>query len=202
MFPQTVSFRNNPLIYSLIGINVLSYLLVNQLKSGYCYAGLQSARVIVEGEYWRLLSSMFVHYDLTHLLFNMVALLIFGSYAERFLRSLPALFIYIMSGLIANCVALIITYILAEPSYCAIGASGSILGLAAGTACVMLRIWRAFRNPIALIFARQLAIILAIQFVIDFIVEENSFIHHFVGAAAGFLLVLVIYQRKPLSPSH
>lgn len=202
MFPQTVSLRNNPLIYSLIGLNVLCYLVINQLGPSGCFAGLQSTRVIVDGEYWRLFTSMFVHYDLTHLVFNMVALLIFGSYAERFLGLLPALFIYALSGLIANCVAIILAYILVQPNYCAIGASGAILGLAAGTAWLMLRRWQELRDPRALVFARQLAIILAIQFMMDFIVEENSFVHHFVGALIGFLLAVIIYQGKPLSPHY
>ena len=198
MFPQTVSFRNNPLIYSLIGVNLLGYVLIQQLMPvpNYCFAGLQSYMVIAEGEYWRIISSIFVHYDLSHLLFNMVALLIFGSYAERFLGLIPALCIYLLSGFIANCIALIIVYFLNQVNYCAIGASGAILGLAAGTACVMLRIWREFRNPVALIFARQLAIILLIQFGLDFIIKENSFIHHFVGALSGFLLALIIHRRK------
>ena len=198
MFPQTVSLRNNPLIYSLIGVNLLGYVLVKQLMPAqtYCFAGLQSYMVIVEGEYWRLLSSMFVHYDLSHLLFNMVALLIFGSYAERFLGLRPALLIYLLSGFMANCIALAIAYFLNQAGYCAIGASGAILGLAAGTACLMLRVWREFRNPVALIFARQLVIILIIQFGLDFVVKENSFIHHFVGAMTGFFLALIIYRRK------
>lgn len=204
MFPQTISLRNNPLIYTLIGINVLGYLAINQLMQmqglgpSSCFAGLQAYRILVEGQYWRILSSMFVHYELTHILFNMVALLIFGSYAERFLGFLPALLIYVISGLSANVLALAYVYLYGSPSYCAIGASGAILGLAAATACLMLHLWRKFRNPVAFVFARQLGIILIIQFILDFMVKENSFIHHFTGAATGFLLALALYSRKQL----
>ena len=204
-FPQKTSWRTNPLIYTLIGINVTAYLLIDQLMASYglgqssCFAGLQAYKTLAQGQYWRILTSIFVHYDIAHLLFNMVALLIFGSYAERFLGFRPALMIYLISGVNANIIALAIVYFGGNLSYCAIGASGAILGLAAATACLMLQLWQRLRDPVAFIFARQLGIILVIQFVLDFIVEGTSFIHHFAGAATGFLLALTRYSRKRLS---
>ncbi len=200
-FPQITSWRKNPFIYSIIAVNVVVYVTLHYVlqipnPAASCFGGLQPYKVISQGEYWRLLSSVFMHYDFSHILFNMVALLIFGSYAETFFGHWRAILIYVSSGLFANLVALGVVYLLGNANYCAIGASGAILGLAAGTAYLMWRTWRQSRNPAAYIFARQLVIILLIQFTLDFVIKESSFLHHFSGALAGVVIAYFMTINK------
>ena len=141
-----------------------------------------------QGEYWRLLTSMLVHADFFHLLFNMVALLIFGNYAERLLSSPQCLLIYFASGLIANLIAWGYAHTAQRTDYIALGASGAVLGIIAADGVLMARIWRYARNPMALLFLRQVMVILMLQLIVDLIVVHNSLLHHAVGALSGALL--------------
>lgn len=202
---SSTSWRDTPAIYSLILLNLVVYVTINYLLvipglSYSCYGGLSIRGVIVGGEFWRIISSMFVHYDFSHIAFNMLALLIFGSYAEKSFGSLKTFTIYLSCGLFANIVALSLAYMENDAVYCAIGASGAILGLAAATACLMWQLWRYNRNPTAYMFARQLAIIFVIQFVIDLFVPNVSMVHHLSGAVAGIIIVylLSIFKFKNL----
>ena len=73
-------------------------------------------------QYWRFLTSIFLHSDITHLLFNLFALLFFGLSLERFLGSKRFLLIFLTSGIIANVIAVNFY----ESS---LGASGAIYGI-------------------------------------------------------------------------
>lgn len=186
-----------PIIYVLIAVNLAVYLpgyyisAVQGLRLG-CFGGLQASQVIEMGEYWRILSSIFVHYDFSHLAFNMAALFIFGSYAHKVFGVLGTLIIYLLCGIFANLVALLLVYPTGDYSYCAIGASGAVLGLASAVAFFMWQVWQKSRNPVAYGFARQFAVILAIQFIIDFFVPNVSQVHHLSGALGGVIIAYII----------
>lgn len=201
-FLQNTSWSKNPVIYGIITINTAVYLFIYYVlqitdPSQNCFGGLHPYKIIYQGDYWRIISSMFIHYDLSHIVFNMLALLIFGSYAESFFGHMRVVIIYIFSGLFANLVALTaVTYWFDTTQYCAIGASGAILGLATATAYLMWRVWRVSHSPHAYIFARQLAIILLIQFGLDLIIKENSLLHHLSGAVGGAILAYILTFKK------
>ncbi len=82
--------------------------------------------LIVQGEYWRLLTAMFLHGNLLHILFNGYALYILGPQAERIYGSLRFLTLYVLAGLSGS----IASYAFSRnPS---VGASGAIFGLVGG----------------------------------------------------------------------
>lgn len=78
----------------------------------------------INGEQWRLLTSMFLHGGLIHLLLNMYALLNIGGFLEKKLGKLRFLFIYIATGLFSS-----ITSITFNVNIVSIGASGAIFGM-------------------------------------------------------------------------
>ena len=82
---------------------------------------------------WTLITSVFLHADFNHLLFNMFALFFFGSYLERLLGSNRFLIIFIAAGIVGN-----IGYFVTAPNNMipAIGASGAAYGLM-GTLAVL-----------------------------------------------------------------
>jgi len=78
----------------------------------------------VSGQWWRLLTSMFVHLDLLHLVLNMWALWSVGRLAERLYGSGPFVFVYFASGLLGS-----LASIAWDPSKISAGASGAIFGI-------------------------------------------------------------------------
>lgn len=76
-------------------------------------------------EPWRLITSMFLHADFTHLFFNMFALLMFGLYLEKKVGKTMFLLIYLLSGIIGG----VGFEIFNEVGTVGLGASGAIYGI-------------------------------------------------------------------------
>ena len=80
---------------------------------------------VLNGEYWQLLTSIFVHVDILHITLNMLFLIIFGLRAEELFKTEEYFSVYILSGLTGSLLTLILM-----PSYTlSAGASGAILGM-------------------------------------------------------------------------
>ena len=75
---------------------------------------------------WMFLTSIFLHSNFSHLLFNMFALFFFGMYLERIVGRQTFVIIFILSGIVGNLGHMITT---PDPSIPAIGASGAVYGV-------------------------------------------------------------------------
>jgi rhomboid protease GluP len=88
---------------------------------------LQARAIVVEDQYWRLVTAMFLHAGLVHLAFNMYALYIFGALVESAFGSAWFLAIYFVSGILAS----ITSFALSGNNVfgVSVGASGAVFGL-------------------------------------------------------------------------
>ena len=108
--------------YGLIFINVLIFLLC--FLNNNLLAKLAVNRFfITHGEYYRLITGIFCHANIWHLIFNMYALYIIGMQLESFLGKPKYLIVYLLSGLSGSLLS-----ILFSNNY-SVGASGAIFGL-------------------------------------------------------------------------
>jgi rhomboid protease GluP len=78
---------------------------------------------VVQGEWWRLVTSMFLHVGILHILFNGIALFALGMQAEQLMGSKRFLLIFFLTGIGGNILTLLLNPV---PS---VGASGGIFGL-------------------------------------------------------------------------
>jgi membrane associated rhomboid family serine protease len=88
---------------------------------------------VADGEYWRLVTSGFLHFNLWHIAFNMYALYILGTMLEPAIGHYKFALIYFVSMLAGSFGALIVT-----PNSFTVGASGAVFGLM-GAAILELR---------------------------------------------------------------
>jgi len=79
---------------------------------------------INKAEYWRLLTSIFVHAGIIHLALNLYALIGFGPMAETALGRWRYLFIFVLSGIVGG-----LASILGNPTNTSVGCSGAVLGI-------------------------------------------------------------------------
>jgi rhomboid protease GluP len=79
------------------------------------------------GQWWRMLTSMFLHFGIIHLGFNMLCLFALGSLAERLMGRAGFLVLYFASGLAGSLLSLAIS-----PGVVSAGASGAIFGVVGG----------------------------------------------------------------------
>ena len=83
---------------------------------------------ILEGEWYRLFASMFLHFGFVHLMNNMVSLFVLGSFLENRIGRLRYLAVYLGGGLAGNLLGLLIESVTKDYSLSA-GASGCIFAL-------------------------------------------------------------------------
>ncbi len=120
------------LTYVLLGANVLVFMLdwlTEVLGLGYHGIGLlslwgmKSNEAIIGGQYWRLLTPMFLHVGIVHLAFNSYALYVLGPRVERAFGNARFAAVYILSGISGAIASFAFSR---DPS---VGASGALFGL-------------------------------------------------------------------------
>ena len=118
--------------YLLVGINIILYIM--PLLTGKYDELINLCAVygpaVKNGEYYRLLTGIFLHGNIIHLGFNCYALYIIGSQIESFLGKFKYLIIYLFSGLMGALFS-----VLLGGNYVSIGASGAIFGLMGALVC-------------------------------------------------------------------
>jgi membrane associated rhomboid family serine protease len=141
-----------------------------------------------DGEWYRIITSGFLHFDVLHLGFNMFMLWLLGSMLEPSIGKWSFLTIYLMS-LVAGSLGVLII----GPGEFTVGASGAIFGLmgaaVVGQKAVGISPWQS-----------GIGMLLAINLGITFLVEDISIGGHIGGllggVAAGYILV-VLRRRLP-----
>lgn len=120
-----------PVVSIILIINITLWILTNVSSTTlgtivYSYGVGHNISIYVNNEYWRLLTPVFLHANLGHVLFNSFALVLFGPALERMTGKLPFALIYLITGIIGN----IGTYMVNPQSNIPhLGASGAIYGL-------------------------------------------------------------------------
>lgn len=192
------TLRAGPTVtYVLIGVNVLvalAALLDNVLVGGGISLGggsvlhalgTVSGEGIAAGEYWRLVTSGFLHYGPLHLLLNMYALYILGGLLEPAIGKLRFALVYFVSLLAGSFGAILLT-----PFGDTAGASGAVFGLM-GAALIVMR--SRGIDPMS----TGLPLILGLNLVITF--TFAGFISvggHLGGLAGGLLVGLVLFSLR------
>ena len=121
--------RDARLTYALMTVNVV-VLIAMQLSGGstnpdvlLAFGAMFGPR-IADGEYWRLLTAMFLHVGFIHLAFNVFGLWVFGRIVEGVFGPLRFALIYVLAGLCGS----VVSYLL-NPVTIAAGASGAVFGI-------------------------------------------------------------------------
>jgi membrane associated rhomboid family serine protease len=136
---------------------------------------------VAVGDWYRLLSSAFLHeppsggFGLTHILFNMWALIVVGPALERILGRVRFIAVYLVSALAGS----VFFYLLAPANEPALGASGAIFGLFGA--------WFVLSRRLNL-DARMIVGLIAINLVISFAVPGIAWQDHVGGLIAGAAL--------------
>jgi membrane associated rhomboid family serine protease len=174
--------------YGLIAINVLVYILTavgpgaNFVQnSGQTQTRLELVPYLVAAnhDYYRLISSMFVHYGPVHILFNMYALYVVGPALERAFGWWRYAAVYLIAGLGGSVACLLFQ----NPLGASAGASGAIFGLFAA----LLVMSKRTGTP-----ATQVWIVVGINFVFTFSVPNISIWGHIGGFVFGGLAALAL----------
>ncbi|WP_240377427.1 rhomboid family intramembrane serine protease [Bacillus piscicola] len=184
------SFRKNyPIITTLVFIHLVLFLWINLSRwsgglvpfgSFLLEAGIGNNNAVAHGQYWRLLTPIFLHIGAAHVLFNSFSLILFGPALERMLGKVKFIIIYAGTGVLAN----IATFLLTGPYYTHLGASGAIFGLF-GVYLYMI-VFR--KDLIDAANAQIITVILILGVVMTFLNPGINISAHIFGLISGALL--------------
>ena len=137
------------------------------------------AAVADHGEYWRLVTSMFMHAGMFHILMNMWALWVVGEFLESTVGRWRFLVIYFGAGLAGSALVLIASH----PLVPTVGASGAIFGLFG--ALLVYSYFNRGRDFMAQQMLRSMVFIIVINLVFTFAVQGISWQGHIGGLLGG-----------------
>jgi membrane associated rhomboid family serine protease len=143
---------------------------------------------VADGDLYRLVTSAFLHYGATHLLFNLWALYVVGPPLEKALGRLRFSALYALSALGGS----VLVYLLSSLGAATAGASGAIFGLFGATFVIGRRLNLDTRWVVGLI-----ALNLAFTFVIPLISSQNISWQGHVGGLVTGSVVAAAYAYAP-----
>ena len=130
-------FRLTPVNMIIVALNVLCFILVIVLNGGYAATldsdtmlrmGALSYDTFISGKWYQIITSMFLHFGITHLFNNMILLIYAGCQLEQMVGKMRYLLLYVGSGIVGNAASLWYYHSIGEYAVSA-GASGAIFGV-------------------------------------------------------------------------
>jgi len=143
---------------------------------------------IVSGEWWRLLTSIFLHGGLMHLVLNMYVLYFVGIFLEPRLGKIKFAIIYLVTGVLAS-----ITILWRHDETIGVGASAAIFGLY-GVILSLLLTRKVFLKDFSKPFLRSTLLYIAICLLLEFMGGDN--VIHIAGLISGFIIGIIFINWK------
>lgn len=140
------SFRLQPVNMIIVSLNILYFFAIIILGGGYeavydtdimLKMGALNYEKFMRGVWYELITSLFMHFGISHLLNNMVLLTYAGCELEKRIGKIPYLVLYLTAGICGNVVSLIYYHHIGEYVVSA-GASGAIFGVIGALAVVLI----------------------------------------------------------------
>ncbi|RWZ52259.1 rhomboid family intramembrane serine protease [Halobacillus fulvus] len=134
MFVRTENFKEflrfYPIVSGLVAIHLILWLLIDVIQLGAAIDlqrwGIGVNALVLQGEYWRLVTPIFLHGGFTHALFNSFSLVLFGPALEQMLGKGKFIAMYLGAGIAGNLGTFIVN---PDAFYAHLGASGAIFGI-------------------------------------------------------------------------
>lgn len=147
--------------------------------------------VTQQHEFYRIFTSMFLHFGITHLLNNMVLLGALGWSLELEIGKMRFLIIYLVSGIGGNLLSLYFG-ISAETYAVSAGASGAIFGLMGALLYVVI----ANRGRLGRLSGRGMLFMVILSLYFGFTSSGVDNWAHIGGLITGFVMAVILYRRK------
>lgn len=185
---------------SLIALNVIYFLYLEIAGSSentlfmIQHGAMFEPLVVEQKEYYRLLTAVFMHFGISHIGNNMLILFIMGDNLERALGHVKYLIFYLVCGIGANVVSLMVNLGQGEAVVSA-GASGAIFGVIGGLLyAVMIN-----HGHLEELSMRQLVIMILFSLYFGFTSTGVNNVAHVAGLVIGVLTAVLLYRRPKLA---
>lgn len=188
---ESIMMKFTPVTGLLITLNLVIFLIASlsiYFNQSYYLANLLAVShfEVVSGEFYRLLTSSFLHISIEHFLFNMFALYIVGKFVEIIYGRITLLITYILTGILSSMFSLMFI-----TEGIMLGASGSIYGLLG----LMIAYLIIHKHLDVKRFLQLAAVVTILSLMTHFTANINHFAH-LSGLVYGVLFGMFIFFRK------
>lgn len=179
----------------LIALNVLFFLYLEITGSSenvyfmYTKGAMSAPAVLEDGEYYRLLTAMFMHFGIRHIMNNMLVLFVLGDNLERALGHVKYLIFYLLCGIGSNWVSMMAHS--TDTMTVSAGASGAIFGVVGG----LLYVVTANKGRLEDLSTRQLVIMIFFSLYLGYTSTGVDNTAHLSGLVIGIVLAIILYHR-------
>lgn len=186
--------------YGLLIINTIVFILMYILGNGsndigtLIKFGALAKDLVLRGQYFRLLTSAFLHIGIMHLVCNMYALYILGKDIESYYGKIKYVFIYLTSALIGSLLSMVF---MSEYSVSA-GASGAIFGLMGS----LLYFGYNYRVTLNNSITKQILPVIVLNLLIGFTSSGINNYAHIGGLLGGYISSIVVGVKYKTSDSE
>jgi len=197
-FIRAIWARPSSVSYVFFAFNIAIFILM-QLAGGstndfiLLQFGAKSNFEINHGEYWRLVTPIFIHIGMLHIIFNSYALWVMGPQVEKLYGAARFTIIYVLSG-VGGVLGSYLWH--PEPASLSAGASGAIFGLFGALTVFGFK----YRGSIPIAFQKavgRVIPIIAINLLIGFLIPQIDNSAHVGGLVSGALVAAIIPFQRP-----
>ena len=191
--------KKEPVTVALIIINILVFLTVdlggdslntaNMLQHGAAYTPF----ILEGGQYYRLFTSIFLHFGIQHLANNMLVLFVLGQRMERVFGGWKFLVLYLAGGLGGNLVSLYMDTVTQEYAVSA-GASGAVFAVMGAMIYVVLR----RKGRVEDLTVKQIVFMAVVAVLLGLTDSGVDNAAHIGGMVCGFLVSILLYHPRKI----
>ncbi|MCI8319115.1 MAG: rhomboid family intramembrane serine protease [Lachnospiraceae bacterium] len=150
-----------------------------------------TSAVLEGGEYYRLVTSMFLHFGAEHLVYNMLVLIFMGDVLEKVAGKMNYFLIYFIGGIAGNVMSLWSDWKVGKVTVSA-GASGAIFAVVGALLWIMLR----NKGRVEDYSGKRLLLMAGLSVAEGITTSGVDNWAHIGGMVAGFLLAIILYRKK------
>lgn len=194
--------KKAPCTIALVGINVIVFFLLTfqgmtedpmfMLGHGAMYVPM----VLEKGEFYRLFTSMFLHFGFSHLMNNMLTLGLLGWQLELEIGTIKFAVIYLLSGLGGNVLSGLYEFQTADYAVSA-GASGAIFGIIGALLYIAIR----NHGRVGNVSGRGILFMIILSLYYGFTSTGIDNLAHIGGLVTGFLCGILLYWKRYSKPA-
>ena len=194
--PRTINLTP---LWVLIGVNVLVFIATSIASGSPWGVSLDIAKQVgvnsatISSQPWTIVSAMFIHDGIYHILFNMISLYFFGMYVLALVGETRFFLVYFIGGIVGNALFML----LAPSNSLAVGASGAIFALG-GVLVVLVPRLKVMIFPLPI--PMDLWISILISFLLLTFVADVAWQAHLggllTGIAAGYIFKRQAIHRR------
>ena len=193
---QQQIYKSAYITIALLIVNIIVFGLSSLIPSMYYNGAMYTAGVMMDGEFYRILTSTFLHANISHLFNNMIMLGIAGAIVENYMGHGLYLLMYLMAGVFGNLLSM--SYeITHDLSWITVGASGSVMGVVG-----FMSVWIVINRKV---LSKDKSMLLRLIFLFIFVVDACFFqsgantVAHLGGFITGFVfgvLNIVLFKNR------